>query len=200
MAILGAIDERQIDWIITTRDEDGSTPLHRAAYAGHWDSFDTISQAVGEKQKIESIQAKENDEWTSLYVATWGGHLGVIGNIFKDSNEQQKIELLLAKANDGWTPLHVAARRRHLEHIKVILSAVDGEQRKKLMTAITIGPGSTPLQLAAERINYLLSNSSWTLVPQLIRRTSSVELPFTELLDMSRLMAQSRNYWDRKLI
>ncbi|KAM6940558.1 ankyrin repeat domain-containing protein 49 [Xenentodon cancila] len=78
-------------------DEDGYTPLHRAAYSGHADVVSALL-ASGSKVNPRTI-----DGWTPLHSACRWSHVAVASRLLQNGAE------LNAQTNGGLTPLHLAA-------------------------------------------------------------------------------------------
>lgn len=78
-------------------DEDGYTPLHRAAYNGHSDAV-LILLAAGSKVNNRTI-----DGWTPLHSACRWSRITVASLLLQHGAE------LNAQTNGGLTPLHLAA-------------------------------------------------------------------------------------------
>uniref|UniRef100_UPI003AAD4B7A ankyrin repeat domain-containing protein 49 n=1 Tax=Centroberyx gerrardi TaxID=166262 RepID=UPI003AAD4B7A len=79
------------------RDEDGYTPLHRAAYSGHV-AVASALLAAGSKVNPRTI-----DGWTPLHSACRWGRVAVATFLLQRGAE------LNAQTNGGLTPLHLAA-------------------------------------------------------------------------------------------
>lgn len=79
------------------RDEDGYTPLHRAAYSGH---VEVVSALLSGGAKVNS---RTIDGWTPLHSACRWSHVAVAGCLLQHGAE------LNAQTNGGLTPLHLAA-------------------------------------------------------------------------------------------
>ncbi|KAM7394261.1 hypothetical protein PAMP_021074 [Pampus punctatissimus] len=78
-------------------DEDGYTPLHRAAYGGHVDVVSALL-VTGSKVNPRTI-----DGWTPLHSACRWSRVTVASFLLKHGAE------LNAQTNGGLTPLHLAA-------------------------------------------------------------------------------------------
>ncbi|XP_041640430.1 ankyrin repeat domain-containing protein 49 [Cheilinus undulatus] len=78
-------------------DEDGYTPLHRAAYSGHVDVVSTLL-AAGSKVNPRTI-----DGWTPLHSACRWSRVTVATLLLQHGAQ------LNAQTNGGITPLHLAA-------------------------------------------------------------------------------------------
>uniref|UniRef100_UPI0037E7B2FF ankyrin repeat domain-containing protein 49 n=1 Tax=Semicossyphus pulcher TaxID=241346 RepID=UPI0037E7B2FF len=78
-------------------DEDGYTPLHRAAYSGHVDVASALL-AAGSKVNPRTI-----DGWTPLHSACRWSRVAVASLLLQRGAE------LNAQTNGGLTPLHLAA-------------------------------------------------------------------------------------------
>lgn len=78
-------------------DEDGYTPLHRAAYGGHVDAVSALLTAGAE------INPHTVDGWTPLHSACRWSRVAVASLLLRHGAE------LNAQTNGGLTPLHLAA-------------------------------------------------------------------------------------------
>lgn len=78
-------------------DEDGYTPLHRAAYSGHVDIVSALL-AAGSKSNPRTV-----DGWTPLHSACRWRNVSVASLLLQHGAE------LNAQTNGGLTPLHLAA-------------------------------------------------------------------------------------------
>lgn len=78
-------------------DDDGYTPLHRAAYSGHVDALSALL-AAGSKVNPQTI-----DGWTPLHSACRWSHVTVASLLLRHGAQ------LNAQTNGGITPLHLAA-------------------------------------------------------------------------------------------
>lgn len=78
-------------------DEDGYTPLHRAAYSGH---VDVVSALLAAGSKINPCTI---DGWTPLHSACRWSRITVASFLLQHGAE------LNAQTNGGLTPLHLAA-------------------------------------------------------------------------------------------
>lgn len=78
-------------------DDDGYTPLHRAAYSGHVDALSALL-AAGSKVNLQTI-----DGWTPLHSACRWSRVAVASLLLRHGAQ------LNAQTNGGLTPLHLAA-------------------------------------------------------------------------------------------
>ncbi|XP_017272595.1 ankyrin repeat domain-containing protein 49 [Kryptolebias marmoratus] len=78
-------------------DEDGYTPLHRAAYSGH---VDVVCALLASGSKVDP---RTIDGWTPLHSACRWSHVAVAACLLRHGAE------LNARTNGGLTPLHLAA-------------------------------------------------------------------------------------------
>ncbi|XP_069553657.1 ankyrin repeat domain-containing protein 49 [Brachyistius frenatus] len=78
-------------------DEDGYTPLHRAAYSGH---FEVVSALLASGAKVNP---RTVDGWTPLHSACRWSRVTVASCLLQHGAE------LNAQTNGGLTPLHLAA-------------------------------------------------------------------------------------------
>uniref|UniRef100_A0A3P8TIH5 Ankyrin repeat domain 49 n=1 Tax=Amphiprion percula TaxID=161767 RepID=A0A3P8TIH5_AMPPE len=78
-------------------DEDGYTPLHRAAYGGHVEVVSALLSSGSE------VNPRTVDGWTPLHSACRWSHVTVASFLLQHGAE------LNAQTNGGLTPLHLAA-------------------------------------------------------------------------------------------
>ncbi|CAG5939714.1 unnamed protein product [Menidia menidia] len=83
--------------LVRCRDEDGYTPLHRAAYGGHLQAACALLAAGS------PVDPRTADGWTPLHSACRWSHAGVASFLL------QRGARLNAQTNGGLTPLHLAA-------------------------------------------------------------------------------------------
>ncbi|XP_058496138.1 ankyrin repeat domain-containing protein 49 [Solea solea] len=135
-------------------DEDGYTPLHRAAYSGHADVCSALITA-GSK-----VNPRTNDGWTPLHSACRWSRVTVVSFLLQHGAE------LNAQTNGGLTPLHLAASNTSssksdsahtLElllsqrHLKAALRSHSGE------TASEVARRSGPLHFLFEMVEDYVS-------------------------------------------
>ena len=138
------------------RDQRGETPLHWAAWNGHFHVCKLILDNTGVKNPEDNIG------WTPLHAAAEKGHLAICHMIIKniETNESKKLsdkvhdknkyllwlweagfeEPLLAPQGGselrnpgnrtGITPLHVAAQNGHLQVCKLLIQSTDDKNPK----------------------------------------------------------------------
>lgn len=78
-------------------DEDGYSPLHRAAYSGH---VEVVSALLASGSKVNS---RTVDGWTPLHSACRWNRVTVVSHLLQHGAD------LNAQTNGGLTPLHLAA-------------------------------------------------------------------------------------------
>ncbi|XP_026160145.1 ankyrin repeat domain-containing protein 49 [Mastacembelus armatus] len=83
--------------LVNCCDEDGYTPLHRAAYSGH---TDVVSALLAASSKVNP---RTIDGWTPLHSACRWSRVTVASFLLQHGAE------LNAQTNGGLTPLHLAA-------------------------------------------------------------------------------------------
>lgn len=137
-------------------DEDGYTPLHRAAYSGHVDVISALL-AAGSKVNPRTI-----DGWTPLHSACRWSRVTVASYLLQHGAE------LNAQTNGGLTPLHLAASHTsssktdsaHLlelllsqRHLKAGLRSNSGEMASEL--AWRSGPHHFLFEMVEDCVNVL---------------------------------------------
>ncbi|CAK6978469.1 ankyrin repeat domain-containing protein 49 [Scomber scombrus] len=138
-------------------DEDGYTPLHRAAYGGHVDVVSALL-AAGSKVNPRTI-----DGWTPLHSACRWSRITVASFLLQHGAE------LNAQTNGGLTPLHLAASHTSASktdsahtlelllsqrHLKAGLRSNSGETASEL--ARRSGPHHFLFEMVEDSVNVLL--------------------------------------------
>ncbi|MCP4745730.1 MAG: hypothetical protein GY874_06250, partial [Desulfobacteraceae bacterium] len=132
-------------------DNDGQTPLHRAAKEGHIDVVDALLLHPG-----ADVNKADDEGWTPLNWAAEEGHTDVVNALLSHPG------IDVNQANDnGWTPVYRAARNGHIEVVKLLLSHPNSCDKIEVNKADD--EGWTPLNWAAEEghtdvVNALLSH------------------------------------------
>ena len=114
--------------LVSAKDGDGATPLHRAAEKGRKDVAEWLLAKGAE------VNAMENDGYTPLHYAANQGHKDMAAWLL---SKGAKIN---AKDNNGFTPLHVT----HNKDVVKLLLAKGAEVNAK------DNNGCTPLRAVAE--------------------------------------------------
>ena len=83
--------------LVFSKDNDGTTPLHYAAFNGHKDVAELLLANKAD------VNAKDNNGATPLHAAAFNGHKDVAELLLANKAEVN------AKDNNGETPLHAAA-------------------------------------------------------------------------------------------
>ncbi|KAM4584256.1 ankyrin repeat domain-containing protein 49 [Odontesthes bonariensis] len=83
--------------LVHCRDEDGYTPLHRAAYSGHVEVVSSLLTSGSD------VNPRTIDGWTPLHSACRWSHPTVASFLLRRGAD------LNAQTNGGLTPLHLAA-------------------------------------------------------------------------------------------
>ena len=76
--------------VVNVKDEDGCTPLHRAARDGRKDE---VVELLG---KDADIKAVNSVGWTPLHLAADGGHREVVELLLANGADMKAVD------NDGW--------------------------------------------------------------------------------------------------
>ncbi|CAL1601327.1 unnamed protein product [Knipowitschia caucasica] len=117
--------------LVHCSDEDGYSPLHRAAYEGHVDVASALLQA-GAK-----VNARTADCWTPLHSACRWSRVSVASLLLHHG------ALLNAQTNGGLTPLHLAASNPDSAHtLELLLS------QRHLNASLRSSSGETASQVA----------------------------------------------------
>jgi ankyrin repeat protein len=87
--------------LVSSRDNNGDTPLHLAAAKGYKD----VTQLL--LAKAADVNAKNNDGWTPLHESAVNGYKDVAQLLLAKGADVN------AKNKDGFTPLHDAAAKGH---------------------------------------------------------------------------------------
>lgn len=119
---------------VSMPDEQGYTPLHYAAYFGHYDAA-TYLLSIGADKEAISLDPLRSQP---LHAAASSGNKEVAALLIgagADPNAEQ---------TGQWTPLHSAAAGGHADIVAMLLA--HGADPKR-----TSASGATPKDLAAER-------------------------------------------------
>ncbi|CAE7730766.1 RIPK4 [Symbiodinium sp. KB8] len=118
---------------VTSGRTGGRTPLHYAAWYGHFEVVQLLLEAWP-----TGAEAVDKYGRTPLSDAAWSGHVEVLQVLLEAwPNGAKAVDI------GGWTPLHVAARNGHLQVVQLLLDAWPGG-----IEAVD-SLGSTPLHDAA---------------------------------------------------
>jgi ankyrin repeat protein len=102
------------------RDEEGSTPLHRAAI---WGRPQEVAQLLLDHGA--DVNAQEGDRWTALHLAAQRGHHRVVEVLLERGADPH------ARTNEGKTPFQVALGNRYgydTTQVRRLLSERTGER------------------------------------------------------------------------
>ena len=97
---------------INPRDREGDTPLHVAAYYGHFAICEWLAQ------KVTDVNFRSEDGSTPLFYAVLRGHSEIVDLFLKNTNDANP------KKEDGETPLHLAALNGNLTICQAIAQKV----------------------------------------------------------------------------
>jgi len=120
---------------LTTVDENGRTPLHKAAYIGN----ETLVKHLVSKERAD-VNAKTNTGATPLHDAAAGGNVAVVEFLISEGTDVN------AKTNTGATPLHSAAVNQKVEAVQFLVS-------KGANVNATNNDGKNALDMAKEKGN-----------------------------------------------
>ncbi|KAK3184165.1 hypothetical protein Dsin_031451 [Dipteronia sinensis] len=154
--MLKVIKERKAELILLSRDEEGNTPLHFAAYMG-------CIEEVLYLLEIKSDWAFERNSkgFYPLHLACENGHIKVIKELLRKWPDPT--ELL---CNEGQNILHVAAKSGKDNVVRCLLNEKGTD---KLVNKIDIN-GNTPYHLAA------IHGNSMILVTLMRDKRSKIDL------------------------
>ncbi len=157
LAALKTSLEKNPDQIIS-RDENGFTPLHHAAYSGNLEAAQLLIE------KGTDLDAKATGlDWTALFLASLRGHKQ-IAEFLIDNGAYTGV-----KDAKGRSPVHIAALRGHQELIGLFL-------RHGARIHSQDNAGMTPLHMAAlygeeEAASFLISNGANTKAKDIAGQT-----------------------------
>ena len=97
---------------INPSNKDTETPLHLAAFYGHFSICEFIVQ------RVKDVNPREQDGSTPLYWAALNGHTEVVRLLLEKTNDPN------LKRKDGRTPLHSAASNGHKATCQAIIDKV----------------------------------------------------------------------------
>ncbi|KAL2266580.1 hypothetical protein VTJ83DRAFT_5932 [Remersonia thermophila] len=121
---------------IPSRDENGNTPLHRAAHRGDMVLLSVLCDLGGKDIGINSCNKAGN---TPLHLAAQYGQVEAVSKLIADDDIQVNVQ-----NKDGNTPLHLAVRNDNRQAIGKLLRH-DG-----IDVNVQNGDGNTPLHLAIQ--------------------------------------------------
>ncbi|KAJ0033773.1 hypothetical protein NQD34_000880 [Periophthalmus magnuspinnatus] len=117
--------------LVHCSDEDGYTPLHRAAYSGHVDVATALLRASSR------VNARTADGWTPLHSACRWSRVSMASLLLRHGAQ------LNAQTNGGLTPLHLAASNSDSAHtLELLLS------QRHLNASLCSSGGETAGQVA----------------------------------------------------
>ncbi len=142
------VERTQVD--LEARDENGWTPLHKAAFSGHLPVVQYLCEQGADKE-ARMLTMHEDDEddwadeysendygWTPLHQAAENGHLSVVQYLCEQGADMEAMDL------NGDTPLHWAAYNGHLSMMQYLCEqGADKEASDR--------QDRTPLHLAAQQ-------------------------------------------------
>ena len=120
---------KTIAGLVSSKDDNGATPLHYAAQNGH---KEMVALLLADKA---DVNAKANNGETPLHFASFRGLKGVAEVLLRNKAEVN------AKDDHGATPLHYAAQEGHKEVVRLLLA-------NKADVNVKANNGATPLEIA----------------------------------------------------
>ncbi|MFN8651063.1 MAG: ankyrin repeat domain-containing protein [Gemmatimonadales bacterium] len=119
---------------VSMPDSQGYTPLHYAAYFGHYDAATYLLSIGADKGAISMDPLRS----TPLHAAASSGNKEVAGLLIDAGADPN------AEQTGQWTPLHSAAAGGHADIVTMLLAHGADPKRQS-------ASGATPKDLAAER-------------------------------------------------
>ena len=116
-----------IEWLVgcgadpKTKDKNGKSALHHAAFLGQLESVKFLVRACGAKP----MELKDRTGRTALQQAAYAGNLEIVKFLVEECECDPN-----AKSNDSYTPLYEAAQRGQLDLLKYLLR-VNADPRVK---------------------------------------------------------------------
>ena len=169
------------DDILSVRDEDQYTPLHRASYNGHTDVAEYLLYSGA------NIEARTMDGWQPIHCACRWNKVRTASLLLQNG------ALVNSKTNGGQTPLHLAASNDRakptlellLRHRDIDPSLLNGQSETALQLAERNGRFSYLFLMVDESIDHRkflkeLEESSWL----------SVQSPPTQLSVFDHITAE----------
>ena len=144
---------------VNARDEDGETPLHRAANGSHTDT------ALALIEKGADVNGKNNSGWTPLHFAASGGHKDTALALIEKGADVNAMD------SHEWTPLHYGALNGNTKTaLALIEKGADVNAKTK--------NGQTALHMAAEKgqTKTALAMIAHGVDPVQLDRSSKVDL------------------------
>jgi ankyrin repeat protein len=138
---------------VVTKDINGNTPLHLAAWIGHTEEAKAILEIVKDKPELlkSLLLTKNKDGNEPFQLAVSNGHTEeakAILEVIKDNPEL--LQLLLGPDEYGETQLHLAALYGPTKRVKAILEIVkDNPELLQSLLLTRNKDGNNPLHLAA---------------------------------------------------
>jgi len=100
---------------INVQDDEGCTPLHIAAEAGH---VNVVERFLGQDPCLIDLTSQNSNSFTPLDFAIYKGHVAVVKVLLEFTSESD----LTRKNNcSGNTTLHIAAAGGHVEVVQLLL-------------------------------------------------------------------------------
>ncbi|CAK9008968.1 Ankyrin repeat [Durusdinium trenchii] len=126
---------------LCSRDENGRTPMHKAAQGGHTGVVNFLCQQGSPTDVLDSVQME-----TPLHMAAAHGHSAVVLRLL----EQGANPAILARG--GFASWHVAAQHGHADIVAALGARVAaGTLQKENFAAVTESLRQTALHIAAEK-------------------------------------------------
>jgi ankyrin repeat protein len=124
---------------VTSRDNEGATPLYIASHLGQKDITDTLLNSGAD------VNARTQAGSTSLIVASKHGHLEIVRALLAHGAEVN------AKGNDGFTALSNASQFGHTEIVRLLLQskADPNADADKIPVPLGTAAACVPLRRAA---------------------------------------------------
>lgn len=97
--------------LLYSKDEEGRTPLHLAAYHGRL----VIMEFLLSRNRKPDINARANDGGTPLYHAVGGGHCDTAELLLENNADVN------AQNDEGWSPFRLAAFKVDWDLVNLLL-------------------------------------------------------------------------------
>ena len=130
-------DTESLMQFLSNQDNNGNTPLHRAANNGHTAIVNKILSAFGDdtERLMQFLSFKNNYGETPLHLAASEGHTTIVEELLSafEGDTANLLKLLSIKDCLKCTPLHTAAINGHTEIVKMIINKLSPAEALQLL-------------------------------------------------------------------